>query len=466
MSGKWAVVAMACLTAVHGLWAEAAQAQLTPAWLASWDSRIGVSGDEAVRVIAVPAGGSLMAVVSNNEVLNLIRHDTDGQQLWQQAAVGPVYGDRIDLVLADDGSAVMAAIDPLAPALVVRRFDGDTGALHWQRQRPLSGTPWLNHRHAPTIALDRHTGHVRVAASDNGDWLILDYAGDGTPGPEIVSGSPDQIDFAKAIVVDGPGRVVVAGYELGENSLGSLRVVAFDADGKPRYTDRETGDVDTVFLSQPMAMTLTDDGGVLVLGGPESRCGTFQARLWRLDVAGERQWTQVWPAFPCSPFAPVTMAPLADGSVIVVDSRRSAAVRIAGDGRFLWQHPGTGFGTEPTPASVLADGEGRVRVMGFVSTGAAGSARPHLIEWTTDGGLCAVETGAEGAHGVMAMAWLPDGWLAAGIGPPATWPGSDAVLLRYPRVDRCTVPGLFAGDFEVPAWPFANVAAAPAANAN
>lgn len=465
MAGRQARMAMGCLAATAALCAEPAQAQLAPTWQASWDSQIGVSGDEAVRVIAVPAGGSLMALVSNDEVLSLVRHDADGQRLWEQVAVATVYGNRVDLVLADDGSAIIAAIDPVAPALVVRRFDSDTGALQWQRQRPLTSAG-LTGRHAPTIALDRHTGHVRIAASDNGDWLILDYAGDGTPGPEIVSGSPDQIDFAKAIVVDGPGRVVVAGYELGDNSLGSLRVVAFDADGKPRYTDRETGDVDTVFASQPMAMTLTDDGGVLVLGGPESRCGSFQARLWRLDAAGQRVWTQIWPTSPCSPFAPVAMAPLADGSVIVVDSRRSAAVRIAADGRFLWQHPGTGFGTEPTPASVLADGEGRVRVMGFVSTGAQGSARPHLIEWTTDGGLCAIETGAEGAYGVIAMALLPDGWLAAGIGPPATWPGSDAVLLRYPRVDPCTVPGLFAGDFEVPAWPFATGAVAPAANAN
>ena len=465
MAGRQARMAMGCLAATAALCAEPAQAQLAPTWQASWDSQIGVSGDEAVRVIAVPTGGSLMAVVSNDEVLSLVRHDADGQRLWEQVAVATVYGNRVDLVLADDGSAIIAAIDPVAPALVVRRFDSDTGALQWQRQRPMTSAG-LTGRHAPTIALDRHTGHVRIAASDNGDWLILDYAGDGTPGPEIVSGSPDQIDFAKAIVVDGPGRVVVAGYELGDNSLGSLRVVAFDADGKPRYTDRETGDVDTVFLSQPMAISLTDDGGVLVLGGPESRCGSFQARLWRLDAAGQRVWTQIWPTSPCSPFAPVAMAPLADGSVIVVDSRRSAAVRIAADGRFLWQHPGTGFGTEPTPASVLADGEGRVRVMGFVSPGAQGSARPHLIEWTTDGGLCAVETGAEGAYGVIAMALLPDGWLAAGIGPPATWPGSDAVLLRYPRVDPCTAPGLFAGDFEVPAWPFATGAVAPAANAN
>lgn len=460
MAGKRAAIGMAGVVAA-ALVAAPASAQLVPTWQASWDSRIGVSSDQAVQLVAVPAGGSLMVVVSNSRDVSLVRHDADGVLLWEQPSIADSAGERVGLALAADGSAVIAMVDASLPGLVLRRFDSDNGVLHWQRQHLLTGELWLAMSHEPKIALDPFTGHIRVATSDNGDWLILDYAADGTPGAEIVFGSANHLDAAKAMVVDGPGRVIVAGFEMTENSFGRMRVVAFNADGTPRYVDHEAGDVDTLFAWVPMALSLTDEGGVMVLGGPESSCGTFQARLWRLDAAGQRLWTQVWPERRCSPFSPVAMTPLADGSVIVIDASRSAAVRIAADGRFLWQRPGPGFGTSPSPTGVLADGQGRVRVMGHVASGPSGTSRPHVIEWTTDGGLCTVGTGGEPAYGVGMLVLLSDGWLAAGSGPPAAWPGSDAVLQRYPRVGECTVAELFANDFEPPPWLHADVLSDP-----
>lgn len=449
--------ALCGLIGVTAVLAGPAFAQLQPSWIQRWNSGIGLSSDIAVQVKAVPAGGSLMLVQSNERLVSVVRHDAAGQRLWDQPAIGHASNRHMDMLLADDGSAVIAMVDSSIAALVVRRFDADTGALHWQRERPLAGDLFLARVHEPRIARDPHTGHVRVATSEHGDWLILDYAVDGTPGPEIVSGSPDQADSPRAILVDGPGRVVVAGYEMGESSSGRVRVVAFDADGEPRYSDHEEGDVGTLFTWLPMTLVLADDGDVMVLASPESSCGTFQARLWRLDDGGQRRWRKIWPTFRCSPFSPVTMVRLDDDSVIVVDERRSAAVRVDGAGEFVWQHAGLNINIVPQPSTVQADAQGRVRMLGHVmAAGGSGTSRLHVIEWTRDGGVCAFDTSGGDAYGADALAVVDDGWLAAGIAPGLTDPRSDAVLMHFPRLHTCPLPMLFASSFEPLPWPAAN----------
>ncbi len=434
----------ACLCAMGWLWLpDAAQAQMPALWQQRWDSGLGLV-DEPLKVRRAGAGGSLTLVASDSRRISLLRYEADGTLAWAQVDIAGSWPGKPDLMVADDGSAVLAVVDPHQGGLVVRRFDSVSGVVHWQHSRPLTGQS-LNHgEHGPVLAIDPASGHVRVAVAEHGDWLVLDYAPDGTAGGEIVSGSPDRADIPKAILADADGGVVVAGYEAGEKSAGGIRTVAFDAQGNPRYTDREAGDIGSLFIQVSISLAPTQDGGVLVLAGPESTCGTFQSRLWRLDADGQRRWTTVWPENRCQSFEPMSMSVLADGSVIVAAAQRFQLVRIDADGVMRWWRTWFEHNAIPGGAAVAADG--RTRITGFEPGWSGPGPRLLMTEWTVDGALCAVGEDRV-VFGASAIDGVDDGWVVAASG--ASLRGqSDAFSSRYPRLEACTADPLFADGFE------------------
>lgn len=177
-------------------------------------------------------------------------------------------------------------------------------------------------------------------------------------------------------------------------------------------------------------------------------------RLWKLDAAGQREWTVVRPEDPCDSFTPVGFGVLADGSVIIVSydggvSTRMAATRIGGDGQVRWHRSwdGTTGSAGAVPIAAAVNAVGRVRVVGFEPIPPAGG-RYVVAEWTNEGSLCVAghDPGLQRGVGIVALA---DGWL---VGANGTGPGGtpDAFTLRYAAADPCTIDELFRDGFEAP----------------
>ncbi len=423
-------------------------------WQMGWNSPLN-QDDDVMLLRAAGDGGALTLVLSHGQHVSLVRYDADGKLAWNHAQLD-LAGAPGDLVVAADGSAVLAALSVDRTQLIVRRFDSVTGTMYWQRARPVILTPILGSYYGPKLAIDADTGLIRVAVSQQDDWLIVSYAEDGTAGPQLIVGEPDRVDVPLAIVAGRDGGFVITGYEFetSTGTRGAIRTIAFDPDDKLRYSDRERGDIGSLFYNVPAWLAMADDGGLYVLGGPESHCGVGQYRVWKLDATGEREWTTVQPENSCDSFEPVGFSLLADGSVIIVSSGvgvnlQFLVTRIGASGEVRWHRSwdGTTGAALAIPIAAAVNAAGRTRVVGSESVPPS-SGRYVVAEWTADGSLCVAGRDPGLWRGIDIVA-LADGWLvgANGAGPGAT---PDAYTLRYPAADQCTVDELFRDDFEAP----------------
>ncbi len=307
-------------------------------WQQSWNSPLG-ENDESLAVTAAGQGGSLTLVRSGSATLSVLRYQPDGSLAWANAGMAQ-SGAPADIAVADDGGAILASIDTVTAQLVVQHVDSVTGAVQWQRTRTLTGMSWRTAIHGPRLAVDPTTGRVRIALADHDDWLIVGYTTDGKSDPDIRWSTP-AFDTPIAIVADRAGGFIVAGYEWLTQADQAIRTVAFDAEGVPRYSDREIGQIGSMFEWVPIRLALADNGGVNVLGGSESRCGVLQAILWRLDADGRRAWTTGWHPDPCQAAKPVGLYRVKDDSMIVAALSGGTVSgfhvkRVDADGDLVW----------------------------------------------------------------------------------------------------------------------------------
>ena len=337
--------------------------QIASSWTQDWNSPFNHS-DTVLLVRAAAAGGILQLVRSYDPATQLyrlvfIRYEANGQLAWVHIDTVIPPADQIDMKVAADGSAVVTAAS--FNILFVRKFDSLDGGLIWEHQRTLQTTLNASLLSGPKIARDLAANRILIATADQGDFLIARYAEDGIAGDDVRWGLPNSIDVPTAILLRADGGFVVSGYESG-NVHAAYRTLRFDAADALVFSDRETGDIGNLFTPAWLAQDAA--GNTYIAGGPESSCGLFTFRIWKLDVTGQRLWTHSGPVAACGSAEPIGFELLSDGSTIVVNRtgvQDSGVLRINADGSTRWarQWGGPNAAHSATPLAFAVNAAGR-----------------------------------------------------------------------------------------------------------
>jgi hypothetical protein len=427
-------------------------AQTAPIWSSTWTS-IGNASDVPELVRATPDGGAIVVAASRglSNRLQILRYGADGTLLWQQQDCAPTQQGvaiflseipPVDLVIADDGTAVLAVIcvdSSGAMALRLRKFSVASSTLIWQVQRNLSATG--SNLRSPLLARDLAANRIVVAVDDQGDYLILRYDEAGQASPEIRSGANDTIDTPTAIGLQADAGIVVTGLE-DQRSLIRLgyRTVGFNADGSERFVDRQLSVTRSV--SALAYLSIDVQGDITIAAGPESTCGLPELAVIRLSANGQRLWTRIGDG-PCSnniEERPQWIQALADQSLLV-----ASEVRVGGQG-FIAVQRITAMGTRvwrrvaPDRVGVLESAAANLSTARIRAVG-----RDSMAEWSFGGVLCqstpqafnrSARVFANGAN-----------WLVAHTTPFSQVTNEDLRLTLFPRLP-CADDGLLIDGFE------------------
>lgn len=341
--------------------------------------------DEGRLVACAPAGGVYVAGVTyvpgvggSEDDWFLQRLGPAGNLLWTRSHGGPFVDTPTDLLVTASGDVNLTGIVWQAggPLLTTLRYDG-AGNVVWQRELPLAQA-FFWPGHAPRLASDPD-GNLLLCADSHDDYLVLKYAPDGTL---LWSRSWDApaggVDSAAGLAVGADGSVYVTGLAH-HGAPGRLvcATVKFDADGVLQWEQFEPGDFGSFFDFADVAVA--PDGDVVVTANPESTCGLFQVRTWKLAAAtGNPRWLAVFPPGPCDSVEPVAAAVDVAGNTVVAAygviggvTSHFQTLGYAPDGQLRWHREFDGAGTDEDVAAALAlDADGNAYVCGLTNTGA------------------------------------------------------------------------------------------------
>ena len=251
--------------------------------------------DEAMAVAVDPGGDVLVAgttyqlgVGANREDIALLRYAPDGTLLWFRRYGGDGFDAPSTVIIPEPGKTLVAGQtwDGTQDNATVLLYDV-AGTLLWERQLPLGGILPLGFVPRLARAAD---GSLYLCASAGGDYLIAKLDADGNVlWTHSYDGPAGGVDLAVDLAVDANGAVVVTGVVDADAFPRSYGTVKVDADGVFQWEQFESGDFGS--LTDFVRVAVAPGGDVLLAGGPESTCGVFEIRSWRLNGStGAQQW--------------------------------------------------------------------------------------------------------------------------------------------------------------------------------
>lgn len=361
----------------------------TAAWVHQWNGP-GNSYDYGLFTAIDPAGPLYVAgstyefgLEGNKEDFFVTQLDADGNGIWTR-----YYGGRDSdipscLILTAAGEVIVTgyAWDEAQRIVATLCYDA-TGTLLWNRSIPIAGFPGFNF--GPRIVAD-DAGDLVFCAASNDDYLIVKLSPTGAvlwersyDGPTAAGDEPTDL------AVDESGNIYVTGIVEDAGSIESAYgTVKLDTDGTYQWVQFESGDLGSLF---PYAgVEVGPDGDIIVAGNPESLCGVFQVRTWKVDAdTGEVIWLEVFPPNPCDSVEPVDMAVDGAGNVVVAGfglvgtvGLHFQTIRYGADGQFQWHRLFDGAGTSSdVSASLALDAEDNAYVAGLTTF------PPQNRDWT------------------------------------------------------------------------------------
>src|SRR6185503_12575929 len=121
-------------------------------------------------------------------------------------------------------------------------------------------------------------------------------------------------------------------------------------------------------------------------GGPETTCGLFEFRAWKISPRGERLWTVDWPTANCASAEPAAFAMGADGSIAMAGQTHNpfniAVLHVDPSGNW-WTR--TFSGGTAGGKDIAIDASGNVIVAG--ATGPFNAADVTTVGWSSAGAL-------------------------------------------------------------------------------
>jgi len=429
-------------------------------WTTTWNGP-GNHDDETTLVVfgadgEVYAAGTTYTpgVGAEQENIFLRRYEPDGSLAWSIFHGGAGYDAPFRLLRLASGDLALVGIVTTGGLreVATRVYDTD-GGLVWSVTSPVIGAMDLE-RYPPSCAEDRD-GNLLVAMTSADDYEVRKYGPAGSLlWVRSYDGPTGGLDQCGGVAADAAGAVYVTGIVTASTGFHLTAVtVKYDAAGDFQWESTENGDFNSFFPYT--AVAVAPDGDVVVAADPESVCGTFQVRTWRLDSdTGGQRWLRSFPPEPCQSFEPVDMAVASDGGVVVTGFGSLGpldisflTLRYAPDGTLSWHREfDGGNGGTARPYALALDVAGSAYVVGFGTFGVQN--RDHAaVKYTAAGDVAwnLFWVGAADRNDwARAVAVSPRGDVA--IAGQTYDPASpyDATLLRFAQVRPTAVPPLVA----------------------
>jgi len=239
-------------------------------------------------------------------------------------------------------------------------------------------------------------GNVIVTGDSAGvgssaDFATIAYSSAGVPlWTNRYNGPANSGDSARAIALDGSGKVFVAGYSLGTGGLSEYATIAYSSAGVPLWTNlfNEPGDSS----DQATAIALDKSGNVFVTGHSTSFGTSQDYATIAYSGAGVPLWTNLYNGPGNSSDQATAIAVDSSGNVFVTGfsigsggSDDYATLAYSNAGVPSWTSRYNGPGDGPDQANAIAvDGSGNVFVTGS-STGPRGSDDYATIKYSGAG---------------------------------------------------------------------------------
>lgn len=394
MSRFLIVRAMVAVQALLLCWSSVSFAESPPTrtWVREWNGPANHSDDATAALIladdSVLMAGETYTPSIANHVPALVRYDAQGVVLWSkvESVLETGFGDFRTLQHSVTGDVLVSGFVFLKNAwhVFVRKIDPANGATIWQMNRPamLTSSPFN-----PAVVEDPATQTLLIAASRGNDFLVIRCAlEDGAfINEHLYDGPQHGVDRATAVAPLANGGFVVCGPQNG-SSDGYLTIAA-DAKGNVQWTDLELGPITNTFT--PAWLGLDPHGDILVGGGPETPCGLFQFRAWKISAIGCRLWTVEWPTANCASAEPEDFAIASDGSLAMTGQSHNPfnliVLHVAPDGTSwsrVWDGPAGGI---DGGRAVGFDGFGNVIAAG--TAGVVGGTDIAAVAWSSEGDL-------------------------------------------------------------------------------
>jgi hypothetical protein len=333
------------------------------------------NGDDLARAIAVDGRsnvyvtGSSVGTGSGADYLT-IGYRSDGEPLWTNRYNGPAsWDDRAWAVAVDRRNQVYVtggAVDsgPISTYTTIGYGDDGTGLwTNWYAGPDGWGAE------ACALAVDGSnrvyvTGYSPCSAGTC--YATLNYAsqGGGLAWAAIYDQPGNFEDLARAVAVDGNGRVYVTGYSDNGNGY-DLATVGYGSNGVALWTNRCRGPSNQAERAQPMAVDA--DNNVLVTGTSEGGWVTL-----KYSSDGESLWTNRYRGpGPYGDFASAVAVDRSNNVYVTGSSHASLGndyltIKYQGNGTPVWTNSYNGpAGADDSASALAVDGWGNVYVSGW-----------------------------------------------------------------------------------------------------
>jgi hypothetical protein len=439
---------VSCVGALAITVSSSASEVVPPTWI-EYEAGRTVHFDTAEQVL-VGADGSVTVLgygfkpASFDDVF-VVRYGPDGTEQWLKWFTSPGQGfDKPGtMALAPDGGVWFSVQHFLSePKIAVFRLDA-AGEVVWSEEMDaVTSKGVFKSQLVPKLAVDLAHGEPRiyVTVSHDGAYRLMRF--DDT-GVQVWSESWKSMssfgDRPTDIAIGVTGDVYLAGLQ-GNAFYGT---VSFSPDGEVQWSHEQSGIAGGV-LTEPF-VEAHPDGGAVVAGSPETGCGGFEMRLWRIGDDGEEQWNVVAGGELCSDsFGPTALAVAADGRIACCDNTTGPVswrtVVFGGDGSELWSenwfNPNS---AGDQPMAIAFDPQGGIVVTGMHQAQPAADAfgiirydalGEETWQWTatnpTAGAGVSIDFGPEGSVVTTGRNW---GGMSV---------GERAVTIRFdPPTDVC-----------------------------
>lgn len=302
----------------------AAATPVTLQWSDVWDGpfqsddqadEVAFDGDDRLYV----AGRTYEpGLEGNDQDLFLRRYSADGVLEWAVVYPGVEREQPTDLFVAANGDVLIVGQTAGSSGVFafVRRID-PTGGLVWERFLGPHAFAALENFHPQ--GEEGPSGAIAVSLSTGEDFRVdlLDPSG-ATIWSRVHDGPFGGGDRASDVAIDADGSVYVTGQSWNPAVFEQAAVtVKYDALGNPVWEDVDGGLIGTFFGYG--GVEIAADGNVVVAANPESSCGSFAGRVWKLDATtGARLWTDSYPDAPCGVLEPTELVTAPDGDSVLV----------------------------------------------------------------------------------------------------------------------------------------------------
>lgn len=204
---------------------------------------------------------------------------------------------------------------------------------------------------------------------------IREHTAAGTPVWTAGYGGP-AADQARAVAIDGTGRVAVVGYETVAGQT-DLWVRVYDTNGAPQWTQTHANV--NALDDEAQGVAFDGDGNVIVAGWELDPVIPWRVFLTKYDPAGNPLWSQPWDGEMAEGARAFAVAVDGAGDIVITGQHRVAGVndllvrKLGPDGSAKWTTSIPGFpGTSQVGRAVTIGPGRRVWVAGGVDQGVDG----------------------------------------------------------------------------------------------